>query len=179
MPKGRTLFPLDISLLKQAITTAEQEGPLPNLSRLYETVRSILVNELGVDHNLTPSVVMLRIRDEKIPVKTQKGRIGRQKGWKKNLVDKNGNAPIIKRSRKIKPENIQAVAKHVGPKYINLVNRIARGSLTAMIKLNCLECSGFQREEVKYCGCVQCPFWSVRPFQKSLNENLEEEEASP
>jgi hypothetical protein len=34
------------------------------------------------------------------------------------------------------------------------------------IKAQCLECVGFDREEITDCSCWACPLWAFRPFQK-------------
>lgn len=52
------------------------------------------------------------------------------------------------------------------------------------IKAKCLDCCGFQKEEVKQCTCVVCPLWPFRlgknPYKKKkefTEEQLEERRA--
>lgn len=33
------------------------------------------------------------------------------------------------------------------------------------VKLKCLDCCCFQREEVRRCPVASCPLWGLRPFQ--------------
>lgn len=33
------------------------------------------------------------------------------------------------------------------------------------IKAKCLDCSQFDRDEIKKCPVVTCPLWNIRPFQ--------------
>ena len=33
------------------------------------------------------------------------------------------------------------------------------------LKVKCLECSGWDREEVKKCTVKSCPLWQVRPYK--------------
>jgi len=40
-------------------------------------------------------------------------------------------------------------------------------SLRAAVNSFCLECVGYQREEVKNCTAVDCPLFPYRPYQKS------------
>ena len=40
-----------------------------------------------------------------------------------------------------------------------------QGSPRQAIKAKCLDCSNFQREEVKECPVFLCPLWPWRPFQ--------------
>ena len=35
------------------------------------------------------------------------------------------------------------------------------------IKAFCLECVGWQREEIKKCTCSACPLYAYRPYQSS------------
>lgn len=44
--------------------------------------------------------------------------------------------------------------------------KIAKGSLRMAIKLKCLDCSNFQKKEVRNCPVTSCPLWAVRPFQE-------------
>jgi len=34
------------------------------------------------------------------------------------------------------------------------------------IKGQCLECQGFERQEIADCTCWACPLWAFRPFRK-------------
>lgn len=53
-----------------------------------------------------------------------------------------------------------------GPKYKSLVDRAREGSLTAAIKLKCLDCSCWQPDEIRHCPCVECSLFPLRPYQK-------------
>jgi len=46
---------------------------------------------------------------------------------------------------------------------IQALNGSIRGK--RLLKLKCLECSNWQREEVKRCTVKFCPLWHDRPFQ--------------
>ncbi len=39
-------------------------------------------------------------------------------------------------------------------------------SLRACINAFCLECMGWQRDEVRKCTAPACPLWSVRPYRE-------------
>lgn len=52
----------------------------------------------------------------------------------------------------------------------SVVAKIAKGSLRMAIKLKCLDCSNFQKKEVKNCPVTSCPLWAVRPFQDKPDE---------
>jgi hypothetical protein len=38
------------------------------------------------------------------------------------------------------------------------------------IKAKCLDCSGFDREEVRLCRVTVCPLWPWRPYRGAGNE---------
>lgn len=40
----------------------------------------------------------------------------------------------------------------------------------AAIKINCLECMGFDRGEVKACESDHCPLFQYRPYQEKSDE---------
>ncbi len=44
-------------------------------------------------------------------------------------------------------------------------------SKTKRIKLKCLDCSGFSRDEVTKCEMQHCALWEIRPFQEKLIAN--------
>lgn len=49
-----------------------------------------------------------------------------------------------------------------------------RVTLRERLKLKCLECSAWQKEEVRHCTVRACPSWPDRPYQpkEGANENL-------
>lgn len=40
-----------------------------------------------------------------------------------------------------------------------------KASRARAIKAKCLECSAYQKEEVRSCPCRQCPLWEIRPYK--------------
>ncbi len=54
----------------------------------------------------------------------------------------------------------------VGRLALPLIAKAEKGSLTAVLALNCLDCSGWVRAEVRDCVIVGCPFYPHRPYQK-------------
>jgi hypothetical protein len=41
-----------------------------------------------------------------------------------------------------------------------------RPSQRERVKLKCLDCGCWQRDEVTNCNVEQCPLWAIRPYQK-------------
>jgi hypothetical protein len=46
-----------------------------------------------------------------------------------------------------------------------LAEKVAAGSLKAIVKYNCLQCVGFQPKEVRLCGIKSCQSYSARPYK--------------
>lgn len=164
----KTAVKVDLVKLRQCIATVESAGPLVNRNSLYQAVSLAYA-----DPKVTPSVVMLRIMNEHIPVITPVGKRGRVKGQKIGPVNR------TKRADKIDPKHIQALRASFPKKYHNIVNRIAAGSVKAMCKGMCLSCVGFERmqkedddpksravDQIGNCTVITCPIWNIRPYQK-------------
>jgi hypothetical protein len=41
---------------------------------------------------------------------------------------------------------------------------VAKKSMRAALNSFCLECVGYQREEIKVCTDLACPLWAYRPY---------------
>jgi hypothetical protein len=52
-----------------------------------------------------------------------------------------------------------------------LVDRVEQGSMTAALKLMCLDCSGWVKPEIRDCVIVECPLFPFRPYQTILQKN--------
>ena len=73
----RTAAPVDRKLLERALVEVEA-SPVPNLSALWKSVAD---RYLALNPEITPisaSLVMARVKEWELPVKTQPGKIGRQ-----------------------------------------------------------------------------------------------------
>lgn len=161
---ARTKVAVNRQELEKCIRDAERTGPLQNRSELYRAV--------GEKLGLTPSVVMLRIDEFSIELKTPKGKKGRQAGAKIRREEKTLRKP---RAEKFKQEkyqkSIRAMRNTYGPELQGLVNRIEQGSIMAAVKLNCLQCLGFVKSEIRSCTDISCPFHCFRPYQKGTKSN--------
>lgn len=53
-------------------------------------------------------------------------------------------------------------------KHQQAVRKSLAGALSprSAIRVKCLTCSNFQRDEVTGCNVVLCPLWAIRPYQK-------------
>ena len=63
---------------------------------------------------------------------------------------------------KIVPESVKGIIKDSFDK--------TRGKANAL-KAKCLECSNYQRDEIRNCTVETCPLWVWRPFQTNSNSD--------
>lgn len=63
--------------------------------------------------------------------------------------------------------NAAGALNGVPKRYLNQYVKSLCGELTSkpVIKIKCLECSCWQREEIKNCTVKSCPLWQVRPYK--------------
>lgn len=176
---AKTATPVNEIQMKAAIATVEKDGPVANLSMLYEQVAAEYRKLVPVQlREVTPSVVLGWIKKTNFPVKTQPGKRGgglqpghRPTGTRTSRSEKFAKNPEI-------GKHFDRIRKHVPENYLPLVEKAAAGSVTAAVKLKCLDCANFQREEIRECSVACCPLWAVRPYQGEAegDEDAEAEE---
>jgi len=151
----KTPTKVDKTKLIRIIENIENKQIPKNRSELY----GLVAKEYNED-KVTPSVVMLRISEWNIPVKTPKGKRGRQPGVK---IERKP------REDKFKDPKIQSglkdLKKEAGEKYNKTVDRIGKGSMKSAIKMKCLDCSGYDKKEVKNCTVYNCSLYPFRPYK--------------
>jgi hypothetical protein len=184
---ARTAVKVDRIKLVSAINEVEKNGPFRTRTKLYDrAAREYNSSVSDTSLEITPSIVMLRIKEFNLTVKTPIGQRGRRSGVK--MTDEHkallaaGRKNRVKGGRKAKFEkNPQIRAALVDLKektpesYVSLVEKIAAGSMRAAVRLNCLQCSNYQRVEIKECNCTGCPMFAFRPYQNSVDEAEPEE----
>ena len=179
---SKTPIEINKELFLQIIQDLENRETFANRSKLFEAVVADY-NKLKADNlkAITPPIVYLRTNEWEVELKTPKGKRGRQKG----APVPEGFGGKGKRSRKEKfakkpwiHQNYEAIRKELRflaaadskdeklLRFLPVVDRAEAGSITAMVKLNCLHCCCWQTTEIKHCNSV-CAFLPVRPYQKS------------
>ena len=151
-------FPVDRSKLESAITTAESNGGLPNITLLCQVVAE-LYNANNPPRVITHSVVGLRIREWGISIKTIKGKRGR-------VSDSPTNSDCKPKGNRLSESVLQTLHRDVPLRFHPVIGRLNEGSRSAAVKLKCLECSGWQTSEVAKCVCPDCPLFSFRPYKR-------------
>lgn len=166
---SRRVIPVNRSELANAIKKAEANGPLQNLNCLWKQAASFYNDDYAIPNELdiiTFSVVALRVKEFSIPYITVAGKKGRVGG-----VPRTGEIKRVPRSEKFKNDPVAAQAfqdmKNKTPKsFVDLADKIIdTGSMKLAIKMNCLQCTNYQRAEIRDCDITRCVMWNFRPFQ--------------
>lgn len=154
---------------------AEETAEFDSYSELYEYVSGSDwgQNQMKTDGNegiATASVISLRVTqwDLKKHLKTTKGDVG--KGIR------NGNKGSVREARSVKmnkrtdkQEIEDALNESLGTpngKYDKLIKQVMKGSMPAIVKAKCLDCTCLQVYEIKNCTMKGCALYAVRPFQE-------------
>lgn len=189
---ARTSVNVDRAKLIFSISEIEKNGAQTNRSVLHSKVADYY-NQIAINlPKITPAIVGLRIKEWKINVITPIGKRGRQAGVAMTPEQK---ALLANRTRTSRSEKfsknpeiksaLQDLRKDISSSressaYLPLVDKICGGSMKAAVKLMCLNCSNFQRAEIKECGATNCPLYAFRPFQNvSTDLNTDDEVVEP
>lgn len=166
---------VDRDKLVAAIQQAEANGPLSGLTALWKKAAEIY-NASVPEAPITHSVVYLRAIEWKLEYKTQAGKKGRSGPMteERKAAMAEARSKMVRRSRREKMAALPGAEKHfevlrkTTPKSLHgLVDKVEKGSLTAAIKLMCIECMGFEKKYVWDCRGFTCPMYLHRPYQKA------------
>ncbi len=165
---GRTTIVFEQDKLTSAIASVEARETFPSRDAMFSKAIQSYKEEFGGLNadRLTNILVYQRVKQWNIPLKTAAGKKGRVAGVKVECKQREGipssNKGIVALLGQIKTDAPPEMRGRLN----DLVTRMQKGSLKAAIKLNCLSCANFQREEVKHCECFECPMHSLRPYKK-------------
>ena len=171
---------VDPNLLKKSVQEAEKDGPLPNLSKLWEKTVEIYNSQrlTEIFPAITISVALLRIEAWKsdntlgFDIKTQKGRRGRPTGSTNTVKDTSATVEDNSEDDGEMELSVKLMVQDTPDKFKKLAAK-AQKSRTAAMRLKCLDCCGWQRQEVANCACRNCPLWSWRPYQNRADFPVE------
>lgn len=164
---GRSTIVFEQDKLASAINAVESRNTFPSRDAMFSAAIESYKTEFGGMNGdrLTNILVYQRVKQWNIPLKTAAGKKGRVAGVK---VERKPRATIPSTNRGVVALLTQiktnAPAEMRG-RLNDLVSKMQGGSLKAAVKLNCLNCSNYQREEIKHCECLECPLWTIRPYK--------------
>jgi hypothetical protein len=179
MPKKQT--EVDRAKLEAAILKAESGGPVAGRTALWSAVAT-LYNGDNPPCAITPSVVYIRFTQWGLTCKTQPGKKGSGPLSAEHKAKLAAARSGTRRSRAEVLSGVLGAEDHITKlrvmtpnQFHPLIDRIAKGSRAAAMKLQCLQCVGFERAGVRDCGGKTCPLYLYRPYQKSDDDEPEAE----
>jgi rubrerythrin len=80
-------------------------------------------------------------------------------------------APTRKQKMASYAETFAKQRKRFPKMALPIIDQCEQGKLQSFVKLMCLECSHWVRQEVRDCVIPWCPLFPIRPFQKMTSKN--------
>lgn len=164
---ARIKINVDKNELQKIIAELESKHKFDNLNALWKAVEATDWAKNYQPKPITASVALLRVKELNIATQTKAGRRGRQGG-----VPCVPGVPRVRVPRKQKMKkflsSFELMRKEIPVKYHGVIERAESGSVKAMIRLKCLDCSCWQPAEIKICPCTSCSLYPVRPFQGKI-----------
>lgn len=156
----KTKLKVDKDALQSAIQAVESKQTFSNRQTLADAVADTEWAKKHQPKPITSSVVLLRIKEFNLSLKTPKGKRGRQGSISSQQKD------LMQSGRKkVKTRILTELRKIVPLKKLKLVEKAEKGSLKSLLILKCGECSDWQNQEIKNCTVVSCPLHTIRPYQ--------------
>jgi hypothetical protein len=155
---------VDMAALKTCVLEAEKGGPLENRTALFAVVATAYNGKTG--QSCSGATLQALVNKEGWELITPRGKPGGRKPGQ----------TVVRRSRAEKlnedsryGESVRLLRKTIPldmlPRLEKTVEKAAQGSLTARIKLKCLDCCAFQPIEVRECPSMDCSLWPIRPYR--------------
>lgn len=162
--------PLDIKpqTLQDAINSAEANGALANLSVLWNTV--------GTNLGISSTSIKNLVEKNNLTYQTKAGAKGRVAGQGMPAAT-NRVSRAVKYGTTAGRKHINAVRQAI-PGRDKLVDRLAKGSMKAAIRLMCIDCTCGMVGEITNCPIISCPLWNFRPKTGLVGSSLLEKETN-
>lgn len=154
---------VDRKALQECIIQVEELGVKRNWAELFSAVAEIY-NSV-TEQNCSGAVLQKIATDDKMDIETPRGKKGAGLGMRikrRKRMDVFAGKPEVQKSFK---EMRKELPLWTNGRFLPVIEKIESGSLTAAVKLKCLECSGFISADVRTCGSTGCSLWPFRPYQ--------------
>jgi hypothetical protein len=164
MSRGRKKIDVNSTQLQDQIRELERaqpDGKFPNRSALWSALEATEWAKSRNPRPLTGQVARVLAQHSGLTIATPVGQRGRQAG-----------APPIQGERKrrvISLDIVTDIKKRVPKEFHKVVDKAVGGSLKAVIKGVCLDCTNYQPAEVRNCELRGCIVWPFRPFKGKKN----------
>jgi hypothetical protein len=155
MPRVR--IEVDKSELVNAINRVEAIQKFSTRQDLAQAVSDYM----NID--VSPSVVLLRIKEFGIEPKTPKGQRGRRKGAKLSKAHKEA-MQVGRKSKSI--TNIAEMKSYCPKDFLPIIEKYETTPTRSLaVKIKCLDCADFNRTEIRNCTVKSCSLWDWRPYK--------------
>lgn len=163
---ARVKLKIDKKEFEEQVKKLEDSNSFSNQSALWKALEE---TEWGKNNKLTAPVAYLRAKEFGTVIKTLVGKRGRQAGFP---IPRAGKRSSRREKLKKFAKNFEQMRQKFPKMALPVINRSEAGSLKAAVNLKCLDCSNFQREEIRFCTCYDCPLFPFRPYQVKDEETL-------
>lgn len=172
---ARQKLEINKAAFQQVVTQLEAEKEFGNPSELWAAVESTEWAKNLQPRPLTRQVAYIRAKELGIIYKTQPGKRGPRVMTEEQLARmREGRGQRRSRSEKMGAfaESFEQMRKSFPAQFLPLIERAAKGSLRAALTLKCLECSAYQRNEVRQCEVFDCPLFPHRPGSNKAADDI-------
>lgn len=151
----RRKAPIDKGKLKELILKLEKDKKYENRQELYTELANQFDTSITTISNRIKTFGLIDVITTPIGQRGNKLlNLTKTKGPRKNFY----TSPDGKK-------HIAAIKNSTHKSMHPVIDRAAKGSLKAAVKLKCWECSGEQKGEIKHCEIIDCALWPVRPYK--------------
>lgn len=175
---ARQKLTIDKAKFQEVVTLLESQQEFKNPSELWKAVENSNWAKTLEPRSLTSQVAYMRARELGIIYKTQPGKRGPHLMTEEQLSRmREGRGKRRPRSEKMMvfAATFKEMRKTYPSALLPLIARAEKGGLRAAITLKCLECSAFQRGEVRQCQVTDCSLFPHRPSGSVLTDITETE----
>jgi hypothetical protein len=162
---GRIKLVIDKVELVRVISELENAHTYPNMGELLKAIEDTPWAKGLQPRPLTAQVAYLRIKELGIVCKTPKGKRGGTISEERIAKMQANRGVRVVRSEKLKKyiPSFEAMKQTFPANCMPIIERAQKGSIKAAITLKCLECSSYQRAEIRKCVISDCALFPVRP----------------
>lgn len=163
----------------ETIQKLENAKDYPNQAALF---RDVADSEFGRKHGITAAIVPSRVKEFKVKLKTKPGKRGRPGG-----VPNQNRGVRTKRADKFAAhfgDDFEKMKKLYPARFHKTIDQLAKGSMKAAVKLNCVACVGYGdndnslAEDIGNCNMgLKCSLFPFRPYQGKAKVAKEDDES--
>lgn len=165
MSRGRK--PIDVSPkeFQDEVSKLELCNSFTNRSELWKALEETFFAKSTRPRPLLRATAHQLAKKFQTVIKTPVGKRGREKGSKVPEGFGGGH----RKARTINLEVLNALSSVTPPEQRSVIGKLlekaAKGNAKACIKLKCLDCTNWQKLEIKNCDIKECSLHNIRPYK--------------